>query len=347
METTIYDSINNSFKAAYEASESFLQLGAFQTAAKAIGMIGATVYIFTRIWGPLMNGEPINFFPLMRPFVLLIAIIFSSQIGSTLDKIAREINSKSMLDGQMAASRASIDNALIVREKRYLLLVQAREKVQADRYLNAFKNEDGSVNNGAVLNPIGALGGVFMSNMWEDAIDAIQEAAVKFMVTIFDGAGLIGYFLITLLSLFLTNTLKFVAPLAFAFAIYDGYSNNAAEWFGKYINAMLMLLICKAYTIFTYHLQLPFIKNSLEWETGQTGMYIVVIFVSIVGYFYVPTMANMALSVGGVGPTASTAGQRVIALKNLGANTLQGGLRGLQGAGRIITSPFRKSKKSA
>ena len=77
MDTTIYDSINNSFIDAFEASKVFLQLGAFESAARAIGMIGATIYIFSRIWGPLVEGTPINFFPLMRPFILLIAIIGS------------------------------------------------------------------------------------------------------------------------------------------------------------------------------------------------------------------------------------------------------------------------------
>jgi ABC-type multidrug transport system fused ATPase/permease subunit len=335
METTIYDTINNAFIDAFEASKVFLQLGAFESAARAIGMIGATVYIFSRIWGPLAMGEPINFFPLMRPFVLLIAIIGSSSICNSMDLIYKDVTHLTSIDHHLAKARVKIDQALISREKRYIVYQRAREELQAQKYLDAFKNPDGSVSGTAVLNPGGTVIGVFMANAAEDAVDAIQERFVKMMVLLFDGLGIVGYFIVTLFSMFLISILKFVAPLAFAFAIFDGFTNNAAEWFAKYINALLMLLLCKAYTIFTYYLQIPFIENSLEWETGRTALYLVVVIVCIVGYFFVPTMANMALSVGGVGPSASIAGQRTIALKNLAANTATG-------AGRLVLAPFRK-----
>lgn len=338
MDTTIYDALNNSFVHAYEGAKGFLQLGAFNAAARAIGMIGATIYIFSRIWGPIAMGEPINFFPLMRPFVLLIAIIFSNPLCNSLELIFKDIDRISTLDYHMSTSRAKIDQAIVLREKEYLKYVQLREQMQTDRYLDAFKNEDGSLNVGSTIDPVGTLGGVFVQNMTDDAIDGMQEAFVKMMVYIFDGAGLIGYFLITLFSLFLTNILTFVAPLAFAFAIFDGFANNAAEWFAKYINAKLMVLICKAYTIFTYYLEQPFIANSLEWATGRTALYIIVVFVSVIGYFFVPTMANMALSVGGFGPSASIAGQRTIAMKNLVTSTAMG-------AGRLITAPFKAMGK--
>lgn len=333
METTIYDSINNSFINAFEASKVFLEFGAFESAARAIGMIGATLYIFSRIWGPLAMGEPINFFPLMRPFILLVAIIGSASICNSMDLIYKDVTHLTSIDQQMSIARKKIDVAIIEREKRYILLKQIDEENQTKKYLDAFQNPDGSVSTTAVFHPGATLMGVFISNMTEDFADSLQEGLVKTMVLVFDGLGIVGYFVVTLFAMFLISILKFVAPLAFAFAIFDGFTNNASEWFAKYINALLMLLLCKAYTIFTYYLQLPFIKNSLEWETGQTALYLVVIVLCVVGYFFVPTMANMALSVGGVGPTASVAGQRTIAMKNVASNTAAAGGRAAMGAG--------------
>ncbi len=322
METTIYDALNNSFIQAFEGTRDFLALGAFESAARAIGMIGATLYIFSRIWGPIVAGEPINFFPLMRPFVLLVAITGSNLLCNSMDLIYQDVSNLSMLDQNMKLARTKLDQALIQREKNYILYQEAREKMQSDRYVDVFFKPDGSVDwNTASVGPLAALG-VFSDNLDEDMTDALQEGLVRMMIPFFDGLGLIGYFLITLFSLFLTTILKFVAPLAFAFAIFDGFANNAVEWFAKYINALLMLLFCKAYTIFTYYLQIPFVTNSLEWETGRTALYLVVVVISVIGYFFVPTMANMALSVGGSGPTASLAGQRTIAMKNLAANTV-------------------------
>ena len=45
MDTAIYDALNNSFVDAYASAKGFLQLGAFQSAARAVGMIGVTTYI--------------------------------------------------------------------------------------------------------------------------------------------------------------------------------------------------------------------------------------------------------------------------------------------------------------
>lgn len=338
MDTALYDALNNSFVDAYASAKGFLQLGAFQAAARAIGMIGATIYIFSRIWGPIAMGEPINFFPLMRPFVLLTAIIASNPICNSLEKIFQEVDRMSALDLHMRNARNKIDVALIKREKEYLKYLALREQMQADRYTDAFHNEDGSVDVGSAITGIGSVTAVFFTNMTEDAVDGMQEMLTKMMVYIFDGAGLVGYFLITLLSMFLTNILAFVAPLAFAFAIFDGYTNNALEWFAKYINAKMMILLCKAYTIFTYYFEIPFIANSMEWETGRTALYIVVVIVCLIGYFFVPTMANMVLSVGGMGPTATMAGQRTIAMKNLATSTAQS-------AGRAIATPLKMLAK--
>ena len=221
MDTTIYDSINNSFINAFEASKVFLQLGAFESAARAIGMIGATVYIFSRLWGPLVTGDPINFFPLMRPFILLIAIIGSASICNSMDLIYKDVTHLTSIDHHMKVARMKIDAAMITREKMYIIYQQIREERQTKKYTEAFYNPDGTLSAINVLKPVDTMMGVFMENMTEDIVDAFQEAMVKMMVLLFDGLGIVGYFIITLFSMFLISILKFVAPLAFAFAIFD------------------------------------------------------------------------------------------------------------------------------
>ena len=48
-----------------------LPLGAKLTAVgRGIGGIGAMLYVGSRIWRQLANNEPIDFYPLFRPFII-------------------------------------------------------------------------------------------------------------------------------------------------------------------------------------------------------------------------------------------------------------------------------------
>lgn len=49
--------------------------GLFVNIGRSIGAIGALFYMSFRVWRHMVGGEPINFFPLLRPFVIGLCII--------------------------------------------------------------------------------------------------------------------------------------------------------------------------------------------------------------------------------------------------------------------------------
>ena len=50
--------------------------GSMTSVASAIAGLGAMLYICYRVWKALANAEPIDLFPLLRPFALGICIVF-------------------------------------------------------------------------------------------------------------------------------------------------------------------------------------------------------------------------------------------------------------------------------
>lgn len=308
-----YDVINNAIDEAFANVDKLVELGLFTEGARAIGMIGATLYIFTRLWSPIAHNKEIDFFPLFRPFVLLVAITSSSVISTTLKVVYEDLNLVSGVDVELKASRLRLDQAIEQREIVYREYVRLQNQ---NDLVDAFGN---------ILSPFG-----YAQFGWEVltyGTDSGQEFLVKAFVWFSDGIGVLGYFIITIFSNFFIRMLSLVAPLAFAFAVFDGFTQNALHWFAKYINTLLLLSICKVYTIFTFYLQLPFIENSLQMAVGQTTLYVLVMLLSLLGYFFIPEMASATLSVGGVGRSLMMAGAKTIAMKNLATNTMTAPLR--------------------
>ena len=81
-----------------------------------------------------------------------------------MDLVYQDVSQISLLDQNMKVARTQLDQAIIQREKNYILYKQAQEKIQAERYTDAFFNQDGSVNFGAVTNPGATLGYTFLYN---------------------------------------------------------------------------------------------------------------------------------------------------------------------------------------
>src|ERR1035438_9713742 len=55
--------------------------------SQAIAGIGATFYIGYRVWKHIANAEPVDFFPLFRPFVLILLIGIFPQVISFMNAV--------------------------------------------------------------------------------------------------------------------------------------------------------------------------------------------------------------------------------------------------------------------
>jgi len=60
---------------------------------RAVAGIGALVYIFSRLVPQVMRSEPIDFFPYLRPFMLMVLIGLSPRICNGIDKLGESIRS--------------------------------------------------------------------------------------------------------------------------------------------------------------------------------------------------------------------------------------------------------------
>ncbi len=70
--------------------------------AQGIAGLGALFYVAYRIWRSLAAAEPIDVFPLLRPFVIGFCIMFFRLCSGTINSVMSPIvqGTASMLEGQ-------------------------------------------------------------------------------------------------------------------------------------------------------------------------------------------------------------------------------------------------------
>lgn len=80
--------------------------------ATSLGALGALLYISYRVWRSLANAEPIDVFPLLRPFVLGLLIMNFTWVTGALDGVAGAI-----IQGTEAVAESNRDELQSVRDR--------------------------------------------------------------------------------------------------------------------------------------------------------------------------------------------------------------------------------------
>jgi conjugative transposon TraJ protein len=268
---------------------------------RAIGGIGALIYIITKIWGSLLRSEPIDFVPLIRPFIILQLITFSNAFCESLDRVG---------EGVMQISNTSVGQmSLKIQEaikKREQALQKGNENAK-DKNEATFTEQD-KITDISAFSFLSELGAAY------DQFTAKIELAIdKFLINILSAVHDVCYILMILVSVFFRLLLRVIAPIAFGIAIWDGFTNNIFEWVGKYLNYTFLPFAAGIYATIISKIEVIYLNAQLQdytnnGEDSVTGILILMI-LSIVGYFFVPTAANMIISVGGVSQVTSGLGR--------------------------------------
>jgi hypothetical protein len=143
-----------------------------------------------------------------------------------------------------------------------------------------------------------------------------------------------------LISISFRIVLRIGFPITVALSIFPGFTSSLAYWFGKYINFALLPAVAAMYSSIAFNLCDTYI-GSYDIETSMATMgvetqqpeflglaFIGLLFLSLIGYWQVPSMTAMLVNVGGVG------------------TIVQGATRTIQNTGTLTTSAFKKSTET-
>ncbi len=265
-------------------------------------------YIASRVWRHLANAEPIDFYPLLRPFAIGLCILLFPAVMA-------------MINGVMKPTVTG--TAKMVEGSNKAIAVLLKKKEEAIKKTDAWQmyvGQDGSGNreqwykythDNADPEDEGMFEGIgndikfAMSKASYNFRNSVKEWMSEILRILFEAAALC----IDTLRTFQLIVLSILGPLVFGLAVFDGFQHTLTVWLARYINIFLWLPVANIFGSIIGKIQEKMLAMDISQinEAGDTffsrtdAAYLVFMIIGIVGYFTVPSVANYIVHAGGGG----------------------------------------------
>jgi conjugative transposon TraJ protein len=275
---------------------------AMASVAKGIAGLGALFYVAYRVWQSLARTEPIDVYPLLRPFAIGLCIMFFPTIvlgtlNAVLSPVVKGTN-------QLLESQTMDMNKY--QEQKDKLEYEAMMRDPTTAYLVSNEVFDQKLDElGWSPGDLMTIAGMYVERAMYNMRKAIRNMFREILELIFHAVAL----LIDTLRTFFLIVLSILGPIAFAFSVWDGFHATMTQWFNRYISVYLWLPVADLFSAILAKIQILILQNDIErLATDPTfsidasnGVYIVFTIIGIIGYFSVPTVAGWVIQAGGMG----------------------------------------------
>ena len=269
---------------------------------KGLAGLGALFYVAVRVWQSMARAEPIDVYPLLRPFAIGICILlFPTLILGTLNTVLSPIvqGTHKMLEGQTLdmeryrVQKEELEKEAMLRNPETAHLVSDEE---FDRQIDELGWSPADA-----AHRLGMYVEVGMYNLEKKIRDAFRSL----LELIFAAASL----LIDTVRTFFLVVLSILGPVAFAFSVWDGFQSTLGQWFTRYISVYLWLPVSDLFSTLLAKLQVLMLQNDIQELQNNpdysidnsNSVYIIFMLIGIIGYFTVPTVAGWIIQAGGMG----------------------------------------------
>lgn len=270
--------------------------------AKGLAGLGALFYVAYRVWQALSRAEPIDVFPLLRPFAIGLCILFFPTIVlgtinavlSPVVKGAHSIMENQIVDVKsLQAEKDNLEYVARLREGKAWLV----NSEEWDKEMEELGIRD-----------VPEIISMWTERLWYDIKAWFREIVRDFFELLFNAAALT----IDTLRTFFLVVLAILGPIAFAFSVYDGFQATMTQWLTRYISIYLWLPVSDIFSAVLSKIQELMLKQDIVLlqdptyiPDGSNGVYIMFLIIGIIGYFTIPTVAGWIIQSGGAGAYGS------------------------------------------
>ena len=258
--------------------------------SQVIAGFGALWYIAIRVWRHIARAEPIDFYPLLRPFAIGMAIMLFLPMVHLLNGV---------LSPTVAATKAMVGDS----QRAIMLHIEAEERAlekEAPVGLGVGVGSEAAAGAAGLYGqPDGATDAAGFSASLKSSFSFLQiKATFKTVV-----AGLMGllYKAVALcihtIRTFYLIVLVILGPIVLALSVYDGFQQTLSNWFARYINIYMWLPVANIFGAITSKI----LENMmlLDQDFFSSTAYILFMIIAVVGYTTVPSVAGYIMLVGG------------------------------------------------
>jgi conjugative transposon TraJ protein len=305
---------------------------------QGIAGFGTIWYIASRVWRHISNAEPIDFYPLFRPFVIGFCIMIFPSVLALINGVMKPTVTATA--AMVTGSNNAV--AVLLKEKEkaiketdpWKMYVGEAGTGDRDRWYKYTHDEDPS--NESMLAGIGNDVKFAMEKASYNFRNSVKEFMSEVLRVLFEAAALC----IDTLRTFQLVVLSILGPLVFGIAVFDGFQHTLTVWLARYINIYLWLPVANIFGSIIGKIQELMLKLDLSQvqSTGDTFFsrtdmsYLIFMIIGIIGYFTVPSVANYIVHAAGGGAL----GQKVTGLFSTSTSSVVS--RTSQGAGMVLDS---------
>lgn len=265
--------------------------------AKGIAGLGALFYVAYRVWQSLSRAEPVDVYPLLRPFVIGFCIMFFPTV------VLGTINSvlSPMVTGTNGILQTQTLDMNQYREQKDRLELEAMKRNPETSYLVDKEEFDKKLDDLGITDAP-EICGMYIDRAMYNTKKWFQELFRNLLELMFQAAALV----IDTLRTFFLVVLSILGPISFAISVWDGFQATLTQWFVRYISIYLWLPVSDLFSSVLARIQVLMLQKDIEQLTdpnfipdGSNAVYITFLIIGIIGYFTIPTVAGWIVQAGG------------------------------------------------
>lgn len=291
--------------------------GDMAAVAKGLAGLGALFYVALKVWQALSRAEPIDMFPLLRPFALGLCIMFFptivlGTINAVLSPVVtgtHQILEDQVLDlNKLQQQKDQLEYEAMVRNPETAYMVSDEE---FDKKLDEL---------GWSPSDIGTMAGMYMDRQAYKIEKAIKDWFRNLLEILFQAAALV----IDTIRTFFLIVLSILGPIAFAISVWDGFQSTLTQWITRYVSVYLWLPVSDLFSSMLARIQSLIIERDIQKLSDPTfipdtsnTVYIIFMIIGIIGYFTIPTVTGWVIQAGGAGNFTRNVNQAAMKTGNI------------------------------
>mgnify|MGYP004446540083 CR=1 FL=1 len=272
---------------------------------RSIAGFAATWYIASRIWRHISNAEPVDFYPLLRPFAIGLCIMFFPSVLGIINGVMKP--TVTATTSMVEHSNKSIAILLEKKEQAikdtdaWQMYVGETGLGNRDRWYRY--THDSEPSGEGIWEGIGNDIKFAMASASYNFRSSIKEWLSEVLQILFQASSLC----IDTLRTFQLIVLAILGPLVFGIAVFDGFGHTLSVWIARYLNVYLWLPVANIFGSIIGKVQ----EKMLEIDISQVenygdtffsntdAAYLIFLIIGIIGYFTVPSVSNYIIHAGG------------------------------------------------
>ena len=231
--------------------------------AKGVAGIGALFYVAYRVWQSLARAEEIDVFPLFRPFVLGLCIMFfPTLVLGTINGILSPVcSATSSLVEQQTFDMKKYQEEKDELEREAMLRDPAKAFLVSDEEFDKKIDELGWS-----LGDMDTMINMYGQKAVYDMGEKVRQWFRELLELFFQAASL----LIDTLRTFFLIVLSILGPISFALAVYDGFQSTLTTWLSRYICIYLWLPVGDLFGAILSRIQILMLQQDIQQMQDPT-----------------------------------------------------------------------------